>query len=313
METARELFVDYLLNVDTVLEAEFQRAARLHTIGLRREGRYDLDTAEVYWEFACPEPLALYRALEPAFKSFRGLVRRRNYVNADITATAAEIVHNCPCWSFSEADGGTLKVYAKTNQRLRVEVAFRVADVPDVNKKCASRIGLHKKIETLRQKAAEQVNELFEHLVDCFPSAPPLPHPGDPLRLLLDFVAVVRKACEAGLNAGGSPEGIAYSLLSVLRENGAIRTPPKSPLRGVVRELVRKSPPFLKCCGRGRGARYMLAPKYRPAFAKLFEELTAGATAPASLRLVPTPPPPGQIPHARPRDPEVIPPARSRE
>jgi hypothetical protein len=162
--------VDYFYSIDEGLASEFRRVSALtEEAAVREIPRYDLKGVEVYWEFACPEPLALYGALTPALKSFRRFVQRRLYPNGSEMATKEEIIHNCPSWSFPLTGGGILRLYAKTNRRLRVEVAFDVADVSGIRVTSISRTGLYQQLELCRVEAAARVNELFEHLADFFP------------------------------------------------------------------------------------------------------------------------------------------------
>jgi hypothetical protein len=304
---------EYLLNVDTALDEEMCRAANEAGVSFFRAPHYNMNEAEIYWEFACPEPLPTYEALKPAMRSFRRHVQRRDYPNSKFSASTDEILANCPCWSFPSLGNGTLKVYAKTNRRLRIEVSFHTKDVVGVRVRNESRIGVVAQIDLLRVEAAARVNELFAHLCDCYPSGSVTPVSGDPMRHYMDFVATVRKSLEDFPQEGMTAESLSYDMLSLLRQNSAIRVPRGSHFHEAVRKLSRKRPAFLKFRGRGGSGSYVLAPEFRLHFEQLFRSLRPALSPitasrvearPESFSLgVPTNPDADSVP-----DPSVSPP-----
>ena len=118
----------------------------------------------------------------------------------------------------------------------------------------------------------------------------------------MEFVATVRRALDAQPQDGMTAEGMAYDLLSILRQNGSIRVPRGSPFHEAVRRLNRKRPAFLVFLGRGGSGTYVITPEFRSHFEQLFTSLLP-QPAPITNQAI-TPPPPflGSVPAAPPID-----------
>lgn len=301
--TASGRLCEYLANIDSALEEQFLRAATEAGVPFVRYPHYNLTEAELYWEFACPEPLASLEAMRPALRSYSRNVQLREYPNSNIFASTEEIVANCPCWSFPSSTSGILKVYAKTNRRIRIEVSFRVRDVQGVRMQNGGRGELVAQINLLRAQAAMRVNEFFSHMCRAYPTGPLPQTAGDPLRHFLDFVATVRRALQDSPLQGMSAERLSYDILSLLRQHGSIRTPRGSPYAEAIRRLRRKQPPFLIFIGRGVSGTNVIAPEFRGYFDALFSSLTALSQL---ASVTPSGHSPGSLSNGSPVDPHEV-------
>lgn len=84
----------------------------------------NLKTCETYWEFSSPNPVALVSSLAGSLAEFgRGEPRRRSFLVSD---SDTRTVRHSHVVYVDAGPGRTIKVYAKTNQRVRFEVKHRM-------------------------------------------------------------------------------------------------------------------------------------------------------------------------------------------
>jgi len=83
---------------------------------------FNVKRVETYWEWISPDPVLLIRDLERYFRTFSGRYRgKRTY-----EATESGINVNMPILQIQIGSGEWLKVYAKTNHRIRIEITHKL-------------------------------------------------------------------------------------------------------------------------------------------------------------------------------------------
>jgi hypothetical protein len=122
-----------------------------------------LSLVETYWEFSSDDPISDALNLRYAFFSLvSGLRRGRFYPNVD-----EDVEHNCVSLTADISPGKQLRIYAKTNRRVRVEVIHTLGRnkyrLPG-GRSAANWEGPAAMIESLAEDAAETVRSAFKHL-----------------------------------------------------------------------------------------------------------------------------------------------------
>ena len=155
----------YFSAIRAEFEAELNRLNNLTglpLIEIERSENAVLLLVETYWEFASDDPIKDVLNLHKPFLSITaGLRTIRFHPNVDLT-----VERNCVTLTADVAPGIQLRIYAKTNARVRVEVVHTLGR----NKHqlagghtTESWDQLPQMIETLAERAALTVNWAFEH------------------------------------------------------------------------------------------------------------------------------------------------------
>lgn len=153
----------YLYAVPRYFEEELDRINAIHPmVSIGREERVTLMAAEIYWECETPNPLRVISKLQQPFFSLVASNRRvRFYPTRDINADA-----NGPSLTAHLGSGEQLRVYAKTNSRIRTEVAFtfkRNGYKLEGGHTSDEWYDLPEMLEKLAEQAARRVNWAFAH------------------------------------------------------------------------------------------------------------------------------------------------------
>jgi len=216
--------------------------------------KYNLHQVETYWEFASLTPLGTVLALEPMLRTFsRRPVRTRDY---PCTVTVEEM-ENSRCLRLQTRAGEILKIYAKTNHRIRFEVFHHLSGdrgfrIPGDRHTFGNIQGVFPLLQSLASIAAQRVNEVLRHFRR---------NAGTPEHQFaaLDLMLKVQEAC-------GSIEA-AHGLLDILVNNNSIIVEKGNAITCVfgnaLRCLLRKGV-FQNSHGR-----YSVTPPYREALSSM--------------------------------------------
>lgn len=246
---------NYISGTLEAIGSEITRACDQVGVGIRREAQswLNMRSVETYWEFASDDPVGMVRALEPLLATYA--VSRID--SADYPVRTAESVENSRRISLRTRVGETLKIYAKTNRRIRFEVThhlggptpFRLPAGGHTFSNVAGLLGLFRHLAVC---SAARVNNVLHHFRRQA-SAPEAHKP------VLWFIADVQAACE-------TPQA-AREILQVLVNNGSIVVGNRTALgivhRATLARLVRNG--VLASSNR----RYLVTAPYRRALEQM--------------------------------------------
>jgi len=170
----------------------------------------NLTFVETYWEFYSDEPVGAVLAMQPLLESFsRRLVRAHDY-----TCTV-EFEENRPssrCLKLETRIGETLKIYAKTNRRIRFEISHQLQGnrgfrVPRGGHTFPSIEGVLPLLQHFATVAAQRINQVFAH----FGRNASIP---DSQHTVLSFICDVQAACKEPFTA--------HQILLLLVQDGSL-------------------------------------------------------------------------------------------
>lgn len=258
----RRVLNRYINGIEAAFVSEFTRANDLINPGVMIatvQKAYNVQDVETYWEWTSPEPLKLVRDLMPLFMAYSdGLRTSRKYISA-----ISGVEHDCPFIQTEISPGETLKIYAKTDRRIRFEVRhtfkgrkpFKFPRMSDESGRI-SRSARHtfetlpatlNLFDNLRDRATEVVNDLLTHLDENHRFAPA---GFAPYTALMNISTALRDYPDEAQN-----------ILSILISNGAVAGGGENSHKAAIEAL--KQAKILKTTGRGL---YMPTPRYREAF-----------------------------------------------
>ena len=118
--------------IDRGLHLLLERAANDVSIPIQRSCFYSLKSVETYWEFRHPDPIAFMTALSPIFRSLGKSGRLIDYriENSGEAFPRDGLEYNSPCLTIDLRADASLKIYAKTNRRVRFEITTKHARDP---------------------------------------------------------------------------------------------------------------------------------------------------------------------------------------
>jgi|GEM_PF-5765595 len=230
----------YFMAFETAAELEFARAYGRTSLpldypqGVQRiagDVRYNLDTVETYWEFAAENATRLVRIFEPILMKLGRNARSRSYPDGRAESSTEE---NATSVLIVLPGNRELRVYAKTNRRIRFEIIHRLKNPgicrllnPDECRKTTSTVDeLLSWFPILANDAAEKLNEVLAILEE---ELTPVELSAAPYELVAKIFSVVRSSERA------------ETILTLLVENGCIRIPRVgSPLLPDIERLRRK-------------------------------------------------------------------------
>lgn len=218
--------------------------------------RYNLRSVETYWEFSHQDPIGAVLSLQPLLDTFhRRAVLPRDYPLDEPT----DDYENSRCLRLKTRTGETLRIYAKTNRRIRFEIVHELQGnepfrVPRGGHTSQTVEGTFPLINHLATVAATRINELLTH----FRRNASVPQNQ---WSVLKFIADVQSAC-------GDHEK-AFELIQILVNNGSLVVGRGIPIgvvfRNELRRLVRLQ--ILQTSNN----RYSIMPAYRRALTNLQE------------------------------------------
>ncbi len=219
----------YLRGTVEEIRVDLLRAAENANVRIERatEFPFSLQSVETYWEFYSDDPIGTVIALHSMLNSFAAAtVATRDFA----IEAAMDEQENSRRLSLKTRVGETLKIYAKTNKRVRFEVTHilsgqRPFRLPSGGRSFASIEGMVPLLGMLATIAATRVNEVLRHFRLRF-SAP------DENHTVLKLISDVQSAVQ-------DPEK-AFNLLQILTSNGSLVVGQGMPMGAIFRaELAR--------------------------------------------------------------------------
>ncbi len=248
-----------LTRLPNALIGELRRVVDVTAPATRLEGHwtFNLRSVETYWEFLSNDPLGTVLRLHPMLEAFSARTVTASDYRCSVTLEDGP--ENSRCLKLETRTGETLKIYAKTNRRIRFEISHQLCGdrgfrVPRGGHTFSAIEGAFPLLSHLAGIAAERVNAVLRHF-RLHATAP------DECHTVLKFIADVQAAC-------GDPEK-AFQLLQILTSNGSIVVghgiPVGTVFRDELRRLVRRE--ILMTSNQ----RYAVAPAYRQALNNMRE------------------------------------------
>jgi hypothetical protein len=232
---------------------DLERAADVAQVDIAHQWRFNVCSIETYWEFLSSDPVGTVLALQPLLETFAS----RSVIARDYRCRL-ETIENSRSLRLETRLGEAVKIYAKTNRRIRFEVMHRLR-----GGRCFRINGGHtfdseeqviQLIEDLAAESRDKINELLDHF-RMHRSVPAIQHS------VLTFIANVQNAC-------GDPDK-ALDVLRLLVNNrslvvgNGIALGPT--LRRELRSMVRAG--ILKVSNR----RYSVMPLYSQALERMHQ------------------------------------------
>ncbi len=156
----------YLDAIPLLLEAELDRTRQHppHITWSRPKENLVLHSSETYWEFFSENPTALVASIKPLLDSFTARHREATSYRQDCDPS---IDHNALSLYAEINPGRAIRIYAKTNRRVRIEVLHRFGGEGgyriDGGHTADEWRVLPEMLEQLAQDSAELINRMFVH------------------------------------------------------------------------------------------------------------------------------------------------------
>ena len=246
----------YLTGAVAEVRDDLRRATEHANVRIERsaESPFSVLSVETYWEFYSDDPIGTVLALHPMLESFAA-----SSVDARDFTLSVEIDghENSRRLRLTTRVGETLKIYAKTNRRVRFEITHLLSGrrpfrLDTGGHTFATIEGVLPLVGRLASISAERVNEVLRHF-RLQSSAP------DGQHTVLKLIGDVQSAVQ-------DPEK-AFALLQILTSNDSLVVGPGIPLGGIFRaelaRLVRQG--ILRSSNR----RYSVTPPYRQALTNM--------------------------------------------
>lgn len=149
--------------IPTVLDGignEMERAADASECPFNRgTTSFSLRDTEVYWEKRSEDSLSELRRLTPKLLEIGRECRVANFPNS-----LTRRIRNCPSTTIQLAEGVELRVYAKTLQRIRFEVAYKIKDYHGETSSANSIVEIMAKLERLTTNANERLLPVWRRI-----------------------------------------------------------------------------------------------------------------------------------------------------
>ncbi|MGB0786150.1 MAG: hypothetical protein ACPGRH_08345, partial [Alphaproteobacteria bacterium] len=159
----RQFVLDALTSVDRTINDALRATAR--NLEISRIYDYNLKTLETYWEFKHSEPVAFVRQIAPRFisagKSGRLVPFQQTGVGEFLPGLERE--PNSLALNIKLSETANLKVYAKTNRRLRVEVVRKGVRMGHTAESIASIVSV---MMEWTEEATVGLNQALESIFD---------------------------------------------------------------------------------------------------------------------------------------------------
>jgi hypothetical protein len=155
----------YFKAVYAGIESELRRASKaadeFPMLGTIRTEEFSLRRVETYWEFSAPDAVALVKKLAPSLRVYHRHNRDREH------GSDFETVGNSPTLTLFLSSGESVRVYAKTANRIRFEVIHSPKKqnglIPGGYSAPTLKVCVEK-LHLLRKKAALRVNQVLTFL-----------------------------------------------------------------------------------------------------------------------------------------------------
>lgn len=155
--------IDLVEAFETTLVDALFSAARSHDLQADGAARYSLKDAEVYWEFDTPNPLSMADLLGWRLSS---VVNRTRTTRKPVILPTSEVIQQSKSVQLDLGNDMRLRLYAKTNRRIRFEVMFgRDAIAKAIGqRRMQSRSALASAIDTLVERASKRLTDLSDEM-----------------------------------------------------------------------------------------------------------------------------------------------------
>ena len=146
-----------------MLDHIFTESARIAGIVVRPRPRFSLQTVESYWEFSTAEPIQLVRRIEPFVSSLAEEATTSYYYSASYE-------RNSPSLRVKLKKGLNLRIYAKTNRRVRFEIIHKLNRDRTTGRHTGHTWDDFQRImQTVTEYATGRINRVFDSLADQMP------------------------------------------------------------------------------------------------------------------------------------------------
>jgi hypothetical protein len=243
-------FLRYTFLVRDMLSDIIKRAFSGSTARAVSAPQYTLHAIEFYWEFDQPKAIDYVVGIRPHLLTSSHNITEDQY---PLNLPSLQITGQSPSYKIKLTKYMTLKIYAKTNRRVRFEVSIRDADINKFSKakRSAETLnGIALLLPTLAAEAARRVNNFLQSIADV-----PIP-PSDHTALqLLNIIS----------HEARHPY-VAETIISALVALGRVALYRNDPLKEAVHRLrdaqvLTTSPP--------KSAKYVVTEAYREPLARL--------------------------------------------
>ncbi len=164
----RENFVRYIESITDYLERDISdfQSPEFQLAGSKMS--YSLQSIEVYWEFSSDAPTLYLKSLELPFKAISHELKTKDYKNNGVGSFEIGQDGLTPTYKHYVSKSEAIKIYAKTNKRIRFEYEYKFNKTSYAKKKYGpspnSIEELISLIEKLSNDSAHQINALIEKL-----------------------------------------------------------------------------------------------------------------------------------------------------
>lgn len=213
----------YLTGARNAIHSELARVAGLYDLELESEDDdYSLRQAEIAFDLRHENPLGLLHSLDATLRRLAALYTRQEH---EPPPHLPENDLNCPSWTFRISRGVSVRLYAKTNRRLRLEV------IHDFTKQGRSHTftslsAVCSFLQSLRAESASILSDFMDRLRAL---NPPVWRPCSPFGFVTRWFAALPRGSES----------LGHDLLRVLAYQGSIRLAANDPFRPLVLALRR--------------------------------------------------------------------------
>lgn len=269
-------------------EARDASAEKVHFSG-ENHATLSPEYLEIYWEFWHDNPVALVRDFIGPLTDFGKCIR--------VTSFRESKEGNCHSLSLEIKAGCYLRIYAKTNKRLRFEVVHDLRkspsllerDGPGGKKTQARRVSnfeeLGALLEILRRDAAKIVNQALDYLNRYFRVEP------SGINQLALIVKIVQAVSNTRKKSAKEKEEMTRGILELLRVRGCLHSENVPKELQFIRDALKREK-ILLANGNGKNSIYRIFPEGRHALQGLMNTkdsllIPAGEETPKAKRKSP--------------------------
>lgn len=224
---------------------------------IMRAEKYSVNSIETYWDIPCETPLTVLKELAPALETATNSMTIRDYPtqSPDLEPETKGLT---PCYSIYFRKGEKLKIYAKTNKKIRIEVTYDFSHHKALRKRWGNNptniAALLEFFTHCTNLSTETANDLLRNI--CQHTNPESSYNYKPINFVLNVYRIVNN--------------IAYAeaILIFISTTGGISATNAPPyMKPSLEKLVRKGLLYKQ---KGRAPRYIPHPKFINASRQLF-------------------------------------------
>jgi hypothetical protein len=164
----RENFVRYIKSITDYLERDIYDFQSPDFQLAGKNISYSVQSIEIYWEFSSDAPTLHLKSLEFPFKAISHELKTKDYKNNGVGNFELGQDGLTPTYKHYRSKSESIKIYAKTNKRIRFEYEYKFNKTSYAKKKYGatpkSIEELISLIEKLANNSANEINTLIEKL-----------------------------------------------------------------------------------------------------------------------------------------------------